>query len=89
MALILLTCRLHEVDREVGYLQTILVDWFQPPPPPSPDSTAQPVDAAKYLRLLQEELTQFYLRMFTYIIFRFTHCLFYSVHISMDNEYVF
>ncbi|XP_015917086.2 uncharacterized protein [Parasteatoda tepidariorum] len=59
MALILLTCRLHEVDREVGYLQAVINDWFPHPDTTTPAQQATP--ANRYLNLLQEELIQFYL----------------------------
>ncbi|GFY05427.1 uncharacterized protein TNCV_961231 [Trichonephila clavipes] len=62
MALILLTCRLHEIDREVGYLQAVLADWFTSVTPQAGDAltTATPA-ATRHLNLLQEELSQFYL----------------------------
>ncbi|CAL1274749.1 unnamed protein product [Larinioides sclopetarius] len=62
MALILLTCRLHEIDREVGYLQAVLTDWFPPTQPQQQnDVTTVAPTVNRHLNLLQEELTQFYL----------------------------
>ncbi|KAG8189489.1 hypothetical protein JTE90_018141 [Oedothorax gibbosus] len=64
MALILLTCRLHETDREVGYLQAVLNDWFPPVTPPQSTASVGGESSApngRHLELLQEELTQFYL----------------------------
>ncbi|XP_035222806.1 uncharacterized protein LOC118195581 [Stegodyphus dumicola] len=66
MALILLTCRLHEIDREVNYLQAVLTDWFLPPTSSSPteetaSTTAVANPSTRHLTLLEEELTQFYL----------------------------